>query len=173
MDYECMMELAANLDDGALPALTMLDVGCNRYGALGITVLCDAFRRGVASNLTDLVLGYQNLGDAGAEALAAALMTKGIPSRLSSLEMGGTDMGDRGARALASALRTSGQDFDIACLFNGIGFSGQLSLVKVHEAMHGWTPLHFFVMLLNPPLFPRTATRAFARGWRRNRDASE
>ena len=173
MDHECMMELAANLDDGALPALNALDIGCNRYGALGITVLCDAFRRGIASNLKRLVISCQNLGDAGTEALAAALMTGGIPSQLLLLEMMGTDMGDHGARALASALRNSGLGVQLGCtfLFNGIGFAGQLSLVRVQEAMHGWMPLHFVAMLFNPPLFPRTVSRAFARGWRRGRDA--
>ena len=52
LDDEGMAELAAGLEDGALPALKNLSIAVNRYGARGVVALCDVFRRGVAPTLS-------------------------------------------------------------------------------------------------------------------------
>ena len=54
LDDEGVAELAAGLEDGALPALEALIVGANRFGARGVGSLCGVFHRGVAPALQTL-----------------------------------------------------------------------------------------------------------------------
>ena len=79
LDDEGVAELAAGLEDGALPALEYLAVGASRFGARGVGALCGVFHRGVAPALQMFDVGATPIGDEGAVALAAALAT-GKPS---------------------------------------------------------------------------------------------
>ncbi|MEC8122091.1 MAG: hypothetical protein VX113_09240 [Pseudomonadota bacterium] len=58
--------LAGALREGALPELKVLALANNRFGAVGMSALCDAFvERSVAPRLRGLQLGGTPLGDGG------------------------------------------------------------------------------------------------------------
>ncbi|EOD30169.1 hypothetical protein EMIHUDRAFT_203659 [Emiliania huxleyi CCMP1516] len=106
LDDEGVAELAAGLEDGALPALEFLMVNANRYGVRGVGALCGVFHRGVAPALQTLNVGATPIGDEGAVALAAAL-AMGKPSH--GLGLAWCEVGDEGAMALAAALPAAGE----------------------------------------------------------------
>ena len=103
-----MEELVGGLDDGALPALTWLTLRAGRFGAEGVTTLCNAFGHGLAPKLEGISLSHAPNGDDHAKALAAAFSSGRMPGSLGNLSLACTDMGDQGATALAAALLESG-----------------------------------------------------------------
>ncbi|EOD32723.1 hypothetical protein EMIHUDRAFT_230519 [Emiliania huxleyi CCMP1516] len=134
LDDEGVAELAAGLEDGALPALESLIVASNRYGARGVGALCGVFHRGVAPTLQTLAVGFTPIGDEGAAALATALAT-GKPSH--ALVLTFCDVGDEGAMAVAAALPAAGQGFRVTAMWNPIGLTGQAALLEALETKHG------------------------------------
>ena len=103
-----MEELVGGLDDGALPALTRLTLRAGRFGAEGVTTLCNAFGHGLAPKLKGISFSHAPNGDEHAKALAAAFSSGRMPGSLGHLGLACTDMGDQGATALAAALLESG-----------------------------------------------------------------
>ncbi|EOD17302.1 hypothetical protein EMIHUDRAFT_244165 [Emiliania huxleyi CCMP1516] len=165
LDDEGMTELAAGLEDGALPALKNLSIAVNRYGARGVVALCDVFRRGVAPTLHLLNVSWTPIGDNGAAALATTL-AMGKPSR--SLDVWGCDVGADGAMALAAALPAAGQRCHVNAPFNRMGLAGQAALLEALEAKHGPQLGHGFAVL-QVTLLPWSTplVRALGRGFRR------
>jgi len=166
LDDEGVAELAAGLDDGALPALENLFFNANRFGARGVGALCGVFHRGVAPALQTLMLSFTSIGDEGAEALAAALAA-GTPSH--GLTLGWCDVGDEGAMALAAALPAAGQRCRVVAPWNRIGLAGQAALLEALEAKHGPQLVGHALAVLNVSLLPWSSplNRALGRGWRR------
>ncbi|EOD22485.1 hypothetical protein EMIHUDRAFT_240249 [Emiliania huxleyi CCMP1516] len=165
LDDEGVAELAAGLEDGALPALESLDVTANRFGARGVGALCGVFHRGVAPTLQMLDVSITPIGDEGAAVLAEALAT-GEPSH--GLALSCCDVGDEGAMALAASLPAAGQGCRVNATFNRIGLAGQAALLEALEAKHGPQPGHAIAgaqMNLLPWSYP--LVRAWGRGWRR------
>ncbi|EOD12687.1 hypothetical protein EMIHUDRAFT_213472 [Emiliania huxleyi CCMP1516] len=165
LDDEGVAELAAGLEDGALPALEYLNVAANRFGARGVGALCGVFHRGVAPTLQMLGVAATPIGDEGAAALAAALAT-GKPSH--GLSLLWCDVGDEGAMALAAALPAAGQGCRVLALYNRIGLAGQAVLLEALEAKHGpqmGNAMAVWQLNLLPWSYP--LMRALARGWRR------
>jgi len=165
LDNEGVAELAAGLEDGALPALETLGVAANRFGARGAGALCGVFHRGVAPTLQTLAVFLTPIGDYGAVALAAAL-AMGKPSH--GLTLYCCDVGDEGAMALAAALPAAGQGCRVNAAWNRIGLAGQAALLDALEAKHGPQPGHAMAVLqmnLLPWSYP--LVRALGRGWRR------
>ena len=120
-----MAELVAGLKDGALPALEVLALGHNRYGARGVEAVCGVFRRGVAPRLQNLSFAFMPIGDAGAAAVAAAVATgAALPPRLA-VTMVLCDVGDEGARSIAAALSLAGPGCRFQLMFNRIGVAGK------------------------------------------------
>ena len=74
LDDEGVAELAAGLEDGALPALESLIVASNRYGARGVGALCGVFHRGVAPTLQTLAVGFTPIGRMWQDIISARLM---------------------------------------------------------------------------------------------------
>ncbi|EOD35054.1 hypothetical protein EMIHUDRAFT_110912 [Emiliania huxleyi CCMP1516] len=134
LDDEGMAELAAGLEDRALPALEFLILPANRFGARGVGALCGAFPRGVAPTLQMLGVSQTPIGDEGAVALAAALAT-GKPSH--ALDLSYCDVGDEGAMTLAAALPAAAQGCRVIAANNRIGLAGQAALLDALEAKHG------------------------------------
>ncbi|EOD35208.1 hypothetical protein EMIHUDRAFT_227767 [Emiliania huxleyi CCMP1516] len=165
LDDEGVAELAAGLEDGALPALEILHLWANRYGARGVGALCGVFHRGVAPTLQMLAVALTPIGDEGAAVLATALST-GTPSH--GLALGGCDVGDKGAMALAAALPAAGQGCHLYAPLNRIGLAGQAALLEALEAKHGPQPGHA-MGVYQVSLFPwsYSLVRAFGRGMRR------
>ena len=161
-----MAELAAGLEDGALPALEFLMVNANRFGARGVGALGGVFHRGVAPALQTLNVGATPIGDEGAVALAAALAT-GKPSH--ALNVTFCDVGKEGAMALAATLPAAGQGCRVIAMNNRIGLAGQAALVEALEAKHGPQPGHAAIAVGQANLLPWSypLTRALGRGWRR------
>ena len=165
LDDEGVAELAAGLEDGALPALESLCVSANRFGARGVGALCGVFHRGVAPTLQMLDVVLTPIGDEGAVALAAAL-AMGKPYH--ALVLAHCDVGDEGAMALAAALPATGQGCRVIAMFNRIGLAGQAALLGALEAKHGPQPGHAMAVgqaSLLPWSYP--LVRAFGRGLRR------
>ena len=166
LDDEGVAELAAGLEDGALPALESLGVGANRFGARGVGALCGVFHRGVAPALQLLDVGLTPIGDEGTVALAAALAT-GKPSH--GLALGLCDVGDEGAMALAAALPAAGQGCRVIAIGNRICLAGQAALLDALEAKHGPQLVGHGIAVMQVNLLPRSyaLVRAWGRGWRR------
>ena len=87
--------------------------------------------------LRQLRLSYGSLGDAGARALGAALVSEFKPPNLEALWLGGNLIGDAGARALARALGPNDVDtirplHTLALYSNQIGADG---LARLGEAL--------------------------------------
>ncbi|EOD06412.1 hypothetical protein EMIHUDRAFT_219308 [Emiliania huxleyi CCMP1516] len=165
LDDEGVAELAAGLEDGALPALETLFLNASRFGARGVGALCGVFHRGVAPTLQTLDVGQTPIGDEGAVAIAAALST-GKPSHGLKLDM--CDVGDEGAMALAAALPAAGQGCRVNAMFNRIGLAGQAALLDALEAKHGPQPGHgIAVQQMNLLPWSCPLIRAFGRGFRR------
>ncbi|EOD41513.1 hypothetical protein EMIHUDRAFT_193834 [Emiliania huxleyi CCMP1516] len=165
LDDEGVAELAAGLEDGALPALETLFLNASRFGARGVGSLCGVFHRGVAPTLQMLSVVATPIGDEGAVALAAALST-GKPSHALVLER--CDVGDEGAMALAAALPAAGQRCRVQVMFNRIGIAGHAALLDALEAKHGPQPVHAIAVAqvdLLPWSYP--LVRAWGRGVRR------
>jgi len=165
LDDEGVAELAAGLEDGALPALESLIVASNRYGARGVGALCGVFHRGVAPTLQTLAVGFTPIGDEGAAALATALAT-GKPSH--ALVLTFCDVGDEGAMAVAAALPAAGQGFRVTAMWNPIGLTGQAALLEALETKHG-PQLGHALAVMQVSLLPMSTSlvRAWGRGWRR------
>ena len=170
LDDEGVAELAAGLEDGALPALETLKVAANRFGARGVGSLCGVFHRGVAPTLQMLGVGGTPIGDEGAVALAAAL-APGKPSH--GLGLAWCEVGDEGAMALAAALPAAGQGCHLYAPGNRIGLAGQAALLEALEAKHGpqmGNALAVAQLNLLPWSYP--LMRALGRGWRRVLESS-
>ena len=113
-DRECMTEddmatLGMLFHTNGLPKLSAIWLGHNVFGDAGLIALCAGMirgisARGVASSLCTLALSDNQLGPAGAEALAAALGRGALP-KLVDLIMPRNPLGDQGIAALASAVR--------------------------------------------------------------------
>ena len=94
--------LAAAFDDGALSALTLLDMQDTLVGAEGAAALAGALRLPAARcALRCLDLGFCKVGDDGVGALAAALRRNVTLRELNILS---SDAGDAGVAALVAAL---------------------------------------------------------------------
>ena len=165
LDDEGVAELAAGLEDGALPALQTLYLPANRFGARGVGSLCGAFHRGVAPALQMLDVAATPIGKEGAVALAVALAT-GKPSH--GLNLQWCDVGDEGAMALAAALPAAAEGCRVNASFNRMGLAGQAVLLEALEAKHGPQPGNGIAVLqvnLLPWSYP--LVRVLGRGWRR------
>ena len=79
-----------------------LDLGWNNIGDEGAAALAGALKTNTA--LTTPYLWHNNIGDEGAAALAGALKTN---TALTTLELWHNNIGDEGAAALAGALKTN------------------------------------------------------------------
>ena len=167
-----MKELVGGLDVGALPALTRLTLRAGRFGAEGVTTLCNAFGHGLAPKLKGISFSHAPNGDEHAKALAAAFSSGRMPGSLGHLGLACTDMGDQGATALAAALLKSGVGCRLICSLNHIGLAGQAALLQVQDAKHGASlGLHISVAFGNAPaVLPPFISRAFACGLRYNRE---
>ena len=156
--------------DGALPALTRLTLRAGRFGAEGVTTLCNAFGHGLAPKLKGISFSHAPNGDEHAKALAAAFSSGCMPGSLGHLGLACTDMGDQGATALAAALLESGVGCRLICSLNHIGLAGQAALLQVQDAKHGASlGLHISVAFGNAPaVLPPFISRAFACGLRYN-----
>ena len=170
LDDEGLAELVGGLSDGALPALRRLWLNGNRFGAQGVTTVCDALgHRAVAPKLQLLGFVSTLLGDEGARAVAAAIRLGHIPGGVQQIHLVENDIGDEGAMSIASALLESGSRCRPLLLFNRIGLRGQLALLQALEARHGASLGNFSQVFLNAPTFlPAFLMRAFSRGIRRN-----
>mmetsp|Transcript_24848 Transcript_24848/g.78825 ORF Transcript_24848/g.78825 Transcript_24848/m.78825 type:complete len:251 (-) Transcript_24848:130-882(-) len=166
LDDEGVEELAAGLEDGALPVLETLSLSQHRHGARGVRALCGVFLRGVAPTLQNLGIAFTPIGDEGAVALAAALVM-GKPSHALNLLCG--NVGDEGAMALAAALPAAGQECRLTVAYNRIGIAGQAALLEALEAKHGPQLVGHALAVLNVSLLPWSSplNRALGRGWRR------
>ena len=171
LDDEGVAELAAGLEDGALPALEGISLAGNRFGALGVGALCDVFPRRVAPMLNLLAFSFTPLGDDGAVALATALAMGALPAKLT-LSVMGCDMGDVGALAIAAALPVAGPGQRIISTSNRTGLAGQSALLEALEAKHGTSFRHYFdgVQMTALPWTP-LFVRAMIRGLRRKMES--
>ena len=171
LDDEGVAELAAGLEDGALPALEGISLAGNRFGALGVGALCDVFPRRVAPMLNLLAFSFTPLGDDGAVALATALAMGALPAKLT-LSVMGCDMGDEGALAIAAALPVAGPGQRISSTSNRTGLAGQSALLEALEAKHGTSFRHYFdgVQMNALPWTP-LFVRAMIRGLRRKMES--
>ena len=134
LDDEGVAELAAGLEDSALPALENLAIMANRFGARGAAALCDIFPRGVAPALKTLNISFTRIGNEGAVALAAALKM-GKPALTLSLRF--CDVGNEGAMAIAAALPSASKGCRVIAANNRMGLAGQTALLQALEAKHG------------------------------------
>ena len=138
LDDEGVAELAAGLEDSALPALENLAIMANRFGARGAAALCDIFPRGVAPALKTLNISFTRIGNEGAVALAAALKM-GKPALTLSLRF--CDVGNEGAMAIAAALPSASKGCRVIAASiaanNRMGLAGQTALLQALEAKHG------------------------------------
>ena len=172
LDDEGATQLAAGLNDGALPALEIVQLSSCRFSARGIREIFSVFRRGIAPNLSALLIAFNPFGDAGVAAIATALASGCMPPRLAVL-LAGVDMGDDGAKALATALPSAGPGCDVICAFNRIGFAGQSALLRAVEAKHGLSVRHHLSVAFNGVLWPAALSRAMARGARRTNESGQ
>ncbi|EOD06105.1 hypothetical protein EMIHUDRAFT_106949 [Emiliania huxleyi CCMP1516] len=166
LDDDGVAELVAGLKDGALPALEVLALGHNRYGARGVEAICGVFRRGVAPRLQNLSFAFMPIGDAGAAAVAAAVATgAALPPRLA-VTMVLCDVGDEGARSIAAALSLAGPGCRFQLMFNRIGVAGKSAVLAALEARQGWAAFSHMFNLIQMRYAPGSAmlTRAMGRG---------
>ena len=171
LDDEGIADLAAGLEEGALPELQFFLLGASRFGAHGIRTLCNAFRSSCAApGLQVLGLNCSLIGDAGSVALAEALDAGSLPRKLH-LGLACCDIGDEGATALAAALLSTGCRID--CPGNRIGLASQSALLKALEATHGVAFVHMIALGLNGVLWPPAFSRALGRGVRRMQESGQ
>ena len=160
-------ELMNGLATNALPELKLLEMHQNRFSAVGVRAVCDAFGRGVSAKLQVLGMSCCLFGNDGAAAFATALHTNDVPASLAMIDLNLNDIGNAGAVALAVALHGTKAPCRIFCANNAVGLTGQAALMRALEARHGITLVHAVaVMVLNPPFYPAYLTRATARGMR-------
>ena len=112
-----------NIDQGILKSLrdndaslTILGLNSNQIGNAGASALADALR--VNTSLTELNLYNNQIGDAGATALADALK---LNTSLTTLNLNSNQIGDDGASALADALKTNTNLTILSLYSNQIG----------------------------------------------------
>ena len=172
LDDEGATQLAAGLNDGALPALEIVQLASCRFSARGVREIFSVFRRGIAPSLSALLIAFNPFGDAGVAEIATALASGCMPPRLA-VFLAGVDMGDDGAKALATALPSAGPGCDVFCAFNRIGFVGQSALLRAVEAKHGLSVRHLLSVAFNGVLWPAALSRALARGARRTNESGQ
>ena len=170
LDDKLATQLAAGLDDEALPALDKLDLSSGRYGTRGVGELCSIFRRGVAPRLSLLSFAWTPFGDAGATAVAEPLASGHMPPRVA-VDLVGVDMGDDGASALAAALPSARPGCHVNCAINQIGLVGQSALLRAVEAKHGPGSRYCITVAFNGFPWPAALSRAFTRGLRRYQES--
>jgi hypothetical protein len=105
--------------------LTELDLGMNNIGAAGAAALGEALETN--STLKQLDLGDNQIGDAGAIALGECLKTN---STLDHLELGDNQIGDAGATALGEALETNSTLMLLEIHANQIGLKGRTAIAN-------------------------------------------
>ena len=84
-------------------SLAELDLTDNNIGDAGAKAIADAI--GASGSLAELFLGQNQIGDAGAKELARAISASGSLARLS---LAGNNIGAAGVKAIAEAIRASG-----------------------------------------------------------------
>jgi hypothetical protein len=117
--------------------ITELNLWNNQLGDAGAQALAAALKTNTA--LTTLDLSYNDLGDAGAQALAAALKTN--PS-LATLQLGSNQLGEAGAQALAAALKTNTALTTLYLGGNQLGDAGAQALAEVLKTNTALTTLY-------------------------------
>src|SRR6185312_1087633 len=90
-------------------------------------------------SVNSLILSYNQIGDAGATALAKALESN---SSLISLDLGSNQIGDAGATALAKALESNSSLTSLNLWSNQIGHAGATALAKALESNFSLTSLN-------------------------------
>ncbi|MBX9702595.1 MAG: leucine-rich repeat domain-containing protein [Silvanigrellaceae bacterium] len=103
--------------------LTHLDLSINQIGDAGAQALAAAIAN--RTNLTHLDLYQNQIGDAGAQALADALANH---TNLTRLDLSKNQIGDAGAQALADALANHTKLTHLNLNFNPIGDAGAQAL---------------------------------------------
>eukprot|EP00964_Phaeocystis_antarctica_P074584 scaffold45874_cov62-Phaeocystis_antarctica.AAC.2 len=114
-----------------LPALHILTIGesTGAAGPDGVQRLAEGLGAGALPAVEIIILGFMHVGDAGAEALAAALDRGALP-RLKHLELiMNTAIGDAGLVALAPALRRMSELWRLNLRGNPLGDEGIAALV--------------------------------------------
>jgi hypothetical protein len=109
--------------------LTSLDLENNDIGAAGATALATALQTN--TTLTSLDLANNNIGAAGATALATALQTN---TTLTSLNLDGNYIGASGATALAMALQTNVILTSLNLVNNRIGDAAAVALLSARPS---------------------------------------
>jgi len=98
------LEVAGRLSAmGALAQLRKLILGANQIGDAGLAALCQNVPRGALGNLSELWLGGTNIGDEGMVALANAIRGGKLPS-VAVLSLATNEIGDAGAVAFGAVL---------------------------------------------------------------------
>jgi len=128
--------LAAALDG---TALTGLYLEHSSIGAKGAAALAEAVQHGDVP-LKTLSLGYNQVADGGARALAEMLKSN---TMLTSIDLGSNSIGDEGVTALAEALEINHVLTTMNIAYNEIGDDGAHVLADMLERNTVLTTLHY------------------------------
>jgi Leucine Rich repeat len=123
--------------------LTELKLGYNQIGHAGAQALADAFSEN--TRLTTLYLGYNQIGHAGAQALADAFSEN---TRLTTLYLGYNQIGDAGTQDLANALLEKKTLTALYLWGNRIGDAGAQGLAGALQRNKTLTALRLGVNLI-------------------------
>ncbi|EOD40575.1 hypothetical protein EMIHUDRAFT_222693 [Emiliania huxleyi CCMP1516] len=107
--------------------VTVLIYGDLGWGDAEVAQLAEVLASGAAPRLEKLWLNYNQIGDEGCKALAAALGKEGAVPRLETLSLVGNKIGDEGCKALAAAIGKEGTAPRLETLYlegNQIGEEG-------------------------------------------------
>lgn len=100
---EDMMHFSIGVRNGALPHLLHLDLTENDIGPAGANALATAISSGSLGNLKELHLYFNQIRDTGMIKLSRAIASGSLPN-LSQLGLGDNKIGDAGVSALAGAI---------------------------------------------------------------------
>ena len=88
------------------PTIVTLEISFAQFDAAGLKIFTDSVISNPSSNITSLILRFNNMNDDLVKVLAKAIITN-PNSKLTALELEENRIGDEGAKALAEAIETN------------------------------------------------------------------